>query len=115
MSNNRGDRNRLLVIERRSGAVDESNQPINDDWVFVMNRWAEAKTLTGMGAVRAAAEGVPAGPTRYSWRINYTPTGIDTGMRAKYRDTVFDIVDIRHDFKDREFTDLVCDFGANNG
>jgi SPP1 family predicted phage head-tail adaptor len=114
MSNNRGERNRLIQIERRSGDVDAANQPL-DTWVLVMERWSKPLTSTGMAAVRAAEQGVPATPSRYSFRINYTPTGIDVGMRVNYKGTFFDIRDVRHDLSNREYTDLVCEQGGNNG
>ena len=114
MSNNRGARNRLLVIEKRVDGVDAANQPL-DDWEFVMRRWGESKTASGMAAVRAAEQGVTAVPGRYSWRINYTPDGIDIGMRANYKGVLFDIRDIRHDHANREHTDLVCEQGGNDG
>lgn len=111
---NRGERNRLVVIEKRTGAVDAANQPL-DQWVPVMKRWGKPLTVRGMTAVRSAEQGVPVVPGRYSWNINYTPAGIDVGMRVNYKGTYFDIKDIRHDHTNREFTDLVCEQGGNNG
>ena len=114
MSNNRGERTRLIIIEKREGTVDEANQPI-DVWEFVMRRWAKPLTATGMTAVRSAEAGVPVVPSRYSFRINYTPAGIDVGMRVNMKNALFDIRDIRHDHAQREYTDLVCEAGGNNG
>ncbi len=114
MSNNRGERNRLLVIEKLTDAVDEANQPIGG-WAFVMRRWGKPLTATGMASVRGSVAGIAAAPVRYSWRINYTPTGIDTGMRAVYRGAIFNIQEVRHDHGGREYTDLVCEEGGNNG
>lgn len=114
MTNNVGERNRLLVIEKRSGAKDSANQPI-DDWEFVMQRWGKPLTARGMSAVRSAEQGVALAPSRYSWNICYTPTGIDTGMRANFKGTFFNILDIRHDHANQEYTDLVCEQGASNG
>lgn len=114
MSNNIGDRNRKLIIKRRVGGVDDANQPI-DEFVEVMRRWGKPLTASGMSSVRASIEGVNVAPVRYSWRINYTPEGIDTGMIAEYQGIVFDIQEVRHDHGGREYTDLVCEQGANNG
>ena len=114
MSNNRGERNRLIHIEKRVAGKDAANQPI-DAWQFVMRRWSKPLTATGMAAVRAAESGVPATPTRYSFRINYTPTGINEGYRVNDHGVFYDIRDIRHDHANREYTDLVCEHGGNNG
>jgi phage head-tail adaptor, putative, SPP1 family len=114
MSNNVGERNRFLHVEKRSSGVDAANQPI-DVWELVMKRWGKPLTSPGMSAVRAAENGVNASPARYSWRINFTPNGIDVGMRVNYKGVIFDILDIRHDYATREYTDLVCEQGGNNG
>ena len=114
MSNNIGERNRLIVIEKRTAGKDAANQPI-DVWEPVMQRWGKPLTASGMSAVRSAQEGIPAAPSRYSWRINFTPTGIDVGMRVNYKGTFFDIRDIRHDFNTKDHTDLVCEQGGTNG
>lgn len=114
MSNNVGERTRLIHIEKRTAGKDAANQPI-DVWEFVMRRWGKPLTATGMSAVRSAQEGVPAVPGRYSWRVKFTPTGIDVGMRVNYKGVIFAIQDIRHDYANREYTDLVCEQGGNNG
>ena len=114
MSRAAGDRNRRIAIERHSTVMDEANQEI-DGWEHVMYRWARPLTATGMAAVRAQEDGIGLSPGRYSWRINYTPVGIDEGMRVNYKGMFFDIRDIRHDLANREHTDLVCEFGGNNG
>lgn len=114
MSNNVGERTRLLTISKRTGAVDAANQPI-DAWEFVAKRWGRPLTSSGMSAVRAAEQGVQASPGRYSWRINYTPDLFDVGMRAEYKGIIFDIKELRHDHAAREYTDLVCETGGNNG
>lgn len=108
MSNNIGERNRLIHIMRRVAGKDAANQPL-DGLTFVMRRWGKPLTATGMASVRASIEGVPAAPVRYSWRINYTPEGIDTGMVVDYKGTLFDIVEVRHDHGGRNHTDLVCE------
>lgn len=114
MSNNRGERNRKLRIRKRAAGFDEANQPI-DVWQDVMTRWGQAKTSTGMAAIRSAEQGIPAAPVRYSWRINYTPVGIDVGMVAvDPLGVIYAIQEIRHDAATREYTDLVCDQGASN-
>lgn len=114
MTNNRGQRNRLGMVQARVPGVDGANQPL-DQWQDVFSRWGEARTSSGMASVRSSEQGVPVAPSRYSWRINYTPQGIDEGMRYVVNGTIFNILEVRHDFAGREFTDLVCDLGANRG
>lgn len=114
MSRAAGDRNRRIAIEVKSAGLDAANQEI-ETWSHVMYRWARPLTATGMAAVRSIQDGVPMVPGRYSWRINYTPTGLHEGMRVNYKGMLFDIRDIRHDLANREYTDLVCEFGGNNG
>lgn len=114
MSNNAGERTCLVTIERHAPGVDAANQPV-DVWEFVMKRWARPLTASGMSAVRAAEQGVPAVLGRYSWRINFTPQGIDVGMRLNYKGTIFDISDVRHDYANKGYTDIVCEQGGNRG
>lgn len=113
MSNNRGERNRLLSIEALVGTVDAANQPINE-WQLFLKRWGEPRTASGMSVVRGSTQGIDAPVGRYSWRINYTPD-ITTAHRALHKNTVYDIVDVRHDHANREYTDLICNERANNG
>jgi len=117
MSIGAGELNRLIAIEGRTGATDEANQEI-DDWSVVPGLgalWARPMTPNGMSTIGGGATGVPAAMSRYSWRIRYRPVGIDVGMRVNYKGQLFDIVDIKHDLDRRDWTDLVCTTGANNG
>lgn len=113
MSNNIGERNRLLRIDALTGTVDEANQPI-EQWTEIMTRWGKPLTASGMSIVKGGAQGVDAPIGRYSWRINYTPS-ITTANRARWKGMIFDIVDVRHDIGGQEYTDLVCNENANNG
>ena len=111
-----GELNRRITIWAKTGAVDAANQPI-EAWEPTprFTLWARIMSATGMAAVRAAQEGVALSPTKYSFRIRYRPTGIDTGMQVRYGDGKYDIRDIRHDHAGHEHTDLVCEIGGNNG
>lgn len=109
-----GELNRKIVISKPNDAVDALNQPLPGR-VPVFNLWARPLTATGMAAVRAAEQGVPMAPGKYSWRIRYRPTGITTNMTVEYRGVFFDIRDIRHDYANHEYTDLVCETGVDHG
>jgi SPP1 family predicted phage head-tail adaptor len=113
MADDAGSRNRKIQIQRKAEGFDAANQEVTG-WVPFLDRWARPLTATGMAAVRAADTGVPMTPGRYSWRINYTPS-ITEGMRVNYKGMTFDIRDIRHDLANREYTDLVCESGGNDG
>lgn len=111
---NVGKRNRRIVIERPSGAVDGANQPTGA-FVRVCSRWAAPLGKTGMATIRGAESGVPVTPNMYSWDVMFEPDLYDTSMRVNYKGRYFDIKDIRHDFSKREWTHLVCELGGNNG
>lgn len=108
-----GELNRRIIIERPSGAVDAANQPTGA-YVRVATRWARPLGKTGMATIRDAQPGIQVAPGMYSWRIRFDES-FDTGMRVNYKGRYFDIKEIRHDFAGREYTDLVCEYGANNG
>lgn len=109
-----GDLNRRFAIEVPGATKDAANQPIKT-WTPFISVWGKILGANGMSAVRAAQEGVGIAPGRYSIRIRYRPTGLDVGMRAVYQGVFFDIKDIRHDFAGHDYTDLVCETGANDG
>lgn len=90
MSRAAGDRSRLISIEKLTGAVDGANPEI-EAWLFVMKRWARILTATGMATVRSSQQGIPLVPGRYSFRINYTPTGINEGYRVNDHGVFYDI------------------------
>jgi phage head-tail adaptor, putative, SPP1 family len=114
MSRAAGEYSRKIKISKRDPGVDAANQPL-DNWLLVLSPWAKPRGATGMGAVRSAMEGVDVSTTMYSFRINYRPAGIDTGMRLEDHGTFYDIRKIVHDVDKHEWTDLVCEAGGNNG
>lgn len=110
-----GRLNRRITIQRRGPEQDEAGQPI-DGWVEVGKPWAWIKGQTGMGVGRQlAGEGtVAASLNVYSFRIRYRPA-ITDAMRVLYDGRVYDIKHVRHDLAGREWTDLVCELGGNDG
>ncbi|SDV49817.1 phage head closure protein [Chitinasiproducens palmae] len=115
-----GPLNRRVRIEQRTDAADpETGQP-RDEWVPVAEVWANVLLLTGKESVQADAEVASA---TASIRIRYR-TDITNGMRAvllKYvdgqpvDDVVFDILTALPAVATRDYTDLACATGANNG
>lgn len=112
-----GNRNRRIEIWQPSGAVNEANEPIPDDWVFVKSRWANIKGETGLGSIRAAgaAGGIHTPLDRYSFRVNYD-TSITVEMQVRDPEgTRYNILGVRHDKENREWTDIVGETGGSNG
>jgi len=112
-----GDRNRLVEFWKDSGAVDEANEPVPDPWVLHKKKWAHIKGETGMGTIRAAASagGINTPLDRYSFRINYDKS-ITVGMQVREKDgTRYNILSVRHDKVDRNWTDVVAETGGSNG
>jgi SPP1 family predicted phage head-tail adaptor len=116
MSMGAGEYNRKIIVRERTGAVDGLNQPL-DEWnalpTFML--WSKILGVNGMAVIRAAIDGLTVAPGRYSFRVRYRPTGITTDMRVEYGGMIFSILEVRHDLDRHEFTDIVCDTGANNG
>lgn len=102
-----------VVIQRRVPGVDAAGQPI-DAWMEVATAWANIKGQTGMGSITSPRENVSASIERYSIRIRYRE-GLDSGMRVLFGGAVFDIKQVRMDFLARQWTDLVCELGGNDG
>lgn len=114
-----GSLNRRVRIERNGGGQDEAGQPING-WIEVATVWCNVVMQSGKETMQANAE---VGSATASIRIRYR-TDIDNGMRAvllKYvdgqpvEDVVFNILKALPNVGSREYTDLACSTGENNG
>jgi SPP1 family predicted phage head-tail adaptor len=108
-----GSLNRRISIQRSGAGRDAAGQPIKT-WLDVVITWANVKSQTGMGVVTGEQGGVEASVTRYSFRIRYR-SGIDAGMRVLMAGVPYDITSVQMDEDRREWTDLVCNRGANDG
>jgi head-tail adaptor len=113
-----GSLNRRITIQSHGAGVEDSlGQVIGDAWAGPATTvWANMKGQTGMGVIRSSADGVSTPVNAVSFRIRYN-MGFSVGMRVVDESTasVFDIIDIRHDWERHEWTDLVCRVGANDG
>lgn len=111
-----GEYNRKTSVHARVAGVDAANQPLDTfDDTPLFSPWAKILGESGMSVVRAALDGTQIPVGKYSFRIRYRPTGIDTGMQLRYKAMRFNIVGIRHDLDRQQHTDLICEFGATNG
>lgn len=108
-----GRLNRLLRIEKKSGSKHPSGQPV-DAWELHKEKYGNIKSKSGSAATRENG-GVPNEAVPVSIRVRYDRT-ITTDMRVVDPEgTIFSIGTISHDHADREWTDLVCTVGGNNG
>lgn len=110
-----GSLSRRITIQSRVAGVDEAGQPTLT-WADHVSVWADIRGATGMGAIRASEprDGVAVELNNYSIRIRYR-TGLDAGMRVLVGSDVFDVKQVRMDMAGREWTDLVCEVGGNDG
>lgn len=108
-----GTLNRQITIQRRQAGEDEAGQPLQG-WELVAQVQAYVKGPNGMGTITALQDNVAASINRYSFRIRYR-TGIDAGMRVLLGEQAFDIKQVLMDFERRDYTDLVCEQGGNDG
>lgn len=95
--------NRRVTIQRQTETQDTGGQPL-DVWVDVATVWADIRSPTGLGAIRADAQ---AQVVKTSIRIRLR-TDIKAGMRAVFGATVYEIGAVLPDHAGREFVDLVC-------
>lgn len=110
-----GQLNRRIVIQSRDAGTDAAGQPVNT-WTTLATVWANVKGATGMASIRqsAAREGMAVEMNSYSFRIRFR-TDIDASARVVFGGQNYDIKQVRHDFAGREWTDLVCELGGNDG
>ena len=109
-----GKLNTLLQIEELTGVPDEVNQLV-EAWTLFKEVWGDIRGANGLGVIKES-EGVGKAISRYSIRIRYKPNaGINVGMRVNHHGEIFSIVQIQHDFAGRDWTDLVCELGGNDG
>lgn len=108
---NAGELNRQIVIQSRDPGTDNAGQPVQT-WTTLATVWADVRGATGMGTIKSAVGGVEI--NAYSFRIRYR-TDVDAAKRVVFNGQNFDVKAVRHDFARKEWTDLVCEVGGNDG
>jgi SPP1 family predicted phage head-tail adaptor len=110
-----GEFNRKFRINKRTGLKDALNRPIAGDWVEHREVWGDLRSPSGLSVVQSGVRGSDAPIHTHNLRIRYA-TDILINMQAVEISTgdTFDIVDVRPDYKNREFTDLILKSG-NSG
>lgn len=96
--------NQRITLLRRATGVDSLNQPI-DTWAALPDLFADVRFQSGMETLRAGAE---VSVLRASIRVR-ARADIDSGMRARYLNTDFDIKAVVPDSADRRFMFLICE------
>lgn len=106
-----GTLNRRVSLQRHEQGQDELGQPI-DTWVEFANVAANVRMLTGKEVLTADTD---VGIGTASIRIRYR-TDVTNGDRAVVDGTtIFNISAALPNIAGRDYTDLVCTFGANTG
>lgn len=81
------------------------------DWALHAEVWAHVRNISGR---EYTVRGLDLGTVNTSIRIRLNRS-IRDDMRVLYRGQVYAIVAVLHDDAGREYTDLVCSVGANDG
>lgn len=105
-----GTLNRQVVIQSRDSGTDDAGQPVQT-WTTFATVWADIRTQGGLATLRS---GVATDVTGYSIRIRYR-TDITAGMRVVCDSVVYDVKHVLLDVAGRDWTDLVCERGGNDG
>lgn len=100
-----GSYNRFVTIVTPTDDEDAYGQP-TPAWVKFADSWANIRNLSGMEAVRAAAE---TAITKASIRLRTYRSDITSSMRVVYGATVYEIKAVLPDEERRQHTDLVCE------
>lgn len=104
---------RLVRVQRRIQGTDTAGQPI-DQWEDVLTAWSNPSGQNGLSAIGQLQGDVAASISKYSLRLDYRPT-LDASYRVLLCGEPYDIVQVRHDHEGRQWTDLVCEIGGNDG
>lgn len=106
-----GDLNRRIRFQRRTAAQDDLGQPA-EAWEDVGNpTWASILVVTGKEYVLASGEVSRAEASiRVRWRTDLTAQ-----MRIDHSGVIYNILAVLPDLAGREYVDLPCSTGANNG
>lgn len=107
---NAGDLRHRITLQQRGGTQDAIGQPVLT-WADVATVWADVRYLNGLEIVKADAE---ISVARASVRIRYR-LGVTAAMRVLHDGRVLDIKAVLPDATGREYLDLACQAGANQG
>lgn len=102
--------NRRVTIQMLSTTLDEYGQPAGA-WADIATVWANIKNVSGLETVKS---GLDVSVVSTSIRIRYRDD-VTAGMRVLYGVKAWDIRAVLPDDAGREYCDLVCQVGLNQG
>lgn len=106
-----GSLRNLILLQTRDSGTDAAGQPVQT-WTDLASVWADVRGANGMQTIKAPLDGVEI--NWYSFRIRYR-TDVDAAKRVVFNGQNYDVKQVRHDFARKEWTDLVCEVGGNDG
>lgn len=105
-----GKLNRLIRIEKRIATPDPRGGEVVT-WQLVVNAWANVRSLNGIETLKSDAI---ASTAKYSMRIRRRED-VDATCRVVFKAQNFNILAVLPDEQGREFIDLACETGGNDG
>ena len=110
-----GEYNRKIEIWKRVNTTDAAGEPVLGNFAFYKAKWAKVRGRNGMQSIReSTADGVTAPTDMLSYRVRYC-TDITVDMQLRRLGVVMDIIAIRQDDADREWTDIIVRTGGSDG
>lgn len=106
-----GTLNRQVKLQRLVEAQDPDTGAVTKTWQDVATVWANVRYLNGVETLKAAA---PTSIAKASIRIRFRED-VEPTWRVTYGATIFSILAVLPDAQGREYVDLACDTGANDG
>lgn len=106
-----GTLNRQVKLQRPVETQDPDSGAVEITWQDVATVWANVRYLNGVETLKAATI---VSIAKASIRIRFREDVV-AKWRATYGQTVFSILAVLPDASGREFVDLACDTGANDG
>jgi len=106
-----GSLRHLITLQTRDSGTDAAGQPVQT-WTQLAQVWADIRGANGLNTIKASLDGVEI--NAYSFRIRYR-TDVDAAKRVVFGGQNYDVKQVRHDHAMREWTDLVCEVGGNDG
>ena len=111
---NSGRFNRYVQIQQRASTEDSFGEVVGT-WSALSTDWAWIKSPTGAAASEEIASGGAVSSATISVRLNRFREDITAGMRVVDGSVIYDIRAVLPDYATSEYTDLVCERGANQG
>lgn len=100
-----------ITIQRREDAQDDTGEVIAASWVDVATVKADVRFLSGLEAVKSDA---PASIVKASVRIR-RGTAVTASMRMMYGAQILNVQAVMPGGQHKEYLDLACEAGANEG